>query len=303
MEIQLSILLALAPSAPPPQPAHVVQGVGKIEVIEERYADGTLKLRREVRRDRDGIVNHGLFESWHPNGQISQSGRTLDGRWDGLVVLRWDNGHLKEENEYKRGVRNGKCNQYWKNEMPKLVSNYKDGTLDGPFVDYRFGPEKKSREGAYAAGKEDGPWKEYDENGIVVSEGPYAAGVKQGLWIHRHPSGKTKTEDGYRDGQLDGTCREYSEAGVLIAEANYKAGKSDGLRVEWFPSGVKRSETTYAAGLPNGRSTVWFETGAKQVEGEMKDGKRNGRWTYWNADGSINKEWSGTYDDDKRVGD
>lgn len=300
----LAFHLAPLPQGAEPAPTAGSRAQDRIEVLEERYADGTLKLRREVRRDKDGVVNHGLFESWHPNGQLARKGRAVDGRWDGLVVEYWINGRPKDESEYKLGVRHGKHNAWWLEGPPKRLENYKDGKLHGKYEDFRFGPTShKFAEGAYVEGQQDGPWKEFYPEGVVASAGTYKLGLKHGLWIYHSREGKKTSEESYADGALDGVSREFAPSGALLSEAHYKAGKSEGLRIEWYESGGKKSETHYVGGLPNGRSTAWFEDGKKRSEGELVEGKRTGPWTYWNPDGTVNASFSGRYQDDKRVGD
>ncbi len=273
------------------------------ELIEESYPDGKPKLRREVKRDKDGIVNHGSFQRWYDNGVLEWEGRFVDGQPDGRHTKHFRNGNLKDETDYALGRRSGKHIEYFDLGGVKLLQNFKDGELDGPFEDYTYGPKKLFKKGSYKAGLEDGAWQVLDEKGAVTLEGSFKLGKKVGPWITRFPSGKKKMDEVYVDGVLDGALREFAENGQVISDAHYKLGLAEGLRSEWYETGKKKSEVVFVRGKANGKSINYYETEQKQAEGEMRDGKRVGRWTFWNADGSVNAAWTGNYQDDKRIGD
>jgi hypothetical protein len=38
------------------------------------------------------------------------------------------------------------------------------------------------------------------------------------------------------------------------------------------------------------------------MEGELKDGKKQGEWIYRKEDGTVDPQWSGRYEGDKKVG-
>jgi len=73
--------------------------------------------------------------------------------------------------------------------------------------------------------------------------------------------------------------------------------------------GARRPKEAYTElELPNnvhvreGQATRWNRHGVKLEEGRYHEGKRDGPWTFWNEDGSIDKERSGVYQDDVRIG-
>jgi hypothetical protein len=64
----------------------------KPSVAEEFYPNGVLKLRTNYKSKIDGRKKHGLFESWHDNGQVWGKVNYKDGKQHGLHEMYYENG-------------------------------------------------------------------------------------------------------------------------------------------------------------------------------------------------------------------
>jgi len=118
----------------------------------------------------------------------------------------------------------------------------------------------------------------------VVGAGAWAAFTVIGLYqVSRLFTGDYTMTIPFADGTLR-MVRTY-RAGELESEDN-EAHRPDGT---W---------------MKEGSSTRWSHTanGIQHEQGFYRDGKRNGEWTFWNEDGSIDKERSGLYQNDARIG-
>jgi antitoxin component YwqK of YwqJK toxin-antitoxin module len=284
---------------PPELDAFELEPGQGLDVIEAFDPDGKPLFRREVLRDADGIVNHGRFQKWHPNGVLAEDGWYLEGHKHGTYVVVADTGLKASEVTYDRGQREGLALAWGQLGQLKERARYQDDRLDGDYESFA-GKHPKAK-GRYEAGREEGPWTYWYPDGTKREEGSFHLGERDGLWRFWREDGTLETEQTFRDGALDGPAVEYDEAGGKRAERSYRGGVPDGLQVEYHPDGSVQSEARFSAGRLEGLQRRWYPDGTLQTEGEMRDGKRQGRWTYYHPDGTVNEAWSGQYEDDERV--
>jgi uncharacterized protein len=281
--------------------AAFVPGPGQsLDVIELRDERGELSLRRGVLRDADGMINHGHFQRWHPNGQMAEDGHYLAGARHGRYTVIADSGLKETEIEYRRGVKHGEALAWGKLGVLRERARYVDGVLDGDFEGQAGGSRVRGR---YAAGVEVGLWTWTDLEGRKQREGEFALGKRTGTWRTWHEGLQLATEEPYVEGVLEGLAVEYDSAGVRRAEREYKAGQPHGESREFHPDGSPAARIAYSEGVPHGPQSRWYENGVLQMEGTMERGKRSGPWIYNKLDGTRNEAWSGTYEADQRVGD
>jgi hypothetical protein len=82
--------------------------------------------------------------------------------------------------------------------------------------------------GRLEAGKEDGYWREFYENGTKSAEGRYDAGTETGQWYYYWENGRIESEGVYEDGAMEGVWKDYFASGKLTTAGTYLAGKADG---------------------------------------------------------------------------
>jgi hypothetical protein len=78
------------------------------EVVETTYEDGNPNVRRQVKRDAQGIRNHGLYQHWSPSGQLLVEAQYADGLPHGKQAEWYENGKPKSEGTCSRGLREGR---------------------------------------------------------------------------------------------------------------------------------------------------------------------------------------------------
>ncbi|MCE9553866.1 MAG: hypothetical protein K8T91_10900 [Planctomycetes bacterium] len=272
-----------------------------VEFIRERFADGRIKLEREVVRDReDNYVNHGLWKMWDEKGIVVAEGQYRDGERHGV----WTGCYLPAEVPLL-------------NEMP-----YRE--YQGPFVS----------QAEFSRGKLHGCWTIYDARQHKISEWHYLDGRRHGSWTSWYANGRKMQESHYLNNDLDGTVCDWTAAGQLTTKETYQAGCKLGHKIEyytdsqqkksdevylfakqelqaaddwwnatlaqsatvgkaqrhgesktWHSNGQLHTQGTYAKDQPVGIHHWYYANGQKAVEGTYSDGQRHGRWSWFHANG------------------
>lgn len=90
-------------------------------------------------------------------------------------------------------VRQGPAREWYDAEHPRVESTWRDGQLDGTYVElYRGGG--KSAEGSYRAGERHGRWRFWSEAGVLEEEVSYDAGRRHGKFLQWFPDGRRRIE-------------------------------------------------------------------------------------------------------------
>ena len=201
--------------------------------------DGKGNLTSRCHYDGDRL--HGLSTMWHSKDRKEMEGSYVDGNKDG-VWDTWDReGHLISRDHYNGGEGNRRhgLSTTW----------HPNG--------------KKATEGCYVAGKEEGEWNRWDEEGILRLRVYYKEGIFNGPINEWHPIGKIMTEGSYMDGKKEGQWTTWDDRGTQRERIHYKGDRRDGPFTMSYPAGT--------------------------VEGSYVHGRRHGRWTWYTTDGRQDK--------------
>ena len=109
-----------------------------IEVIEERWPDGNLKVRREVRRDEEGnAIPHGTTVTWWEDGQKKTELSFVDGVKHGPRIAWYRNGQMWSEGTYDHGEPSGTWTLWYSDDAVQRVWHYDaNGAYHGMFEDW-----------------------------------------------------------------------------------------------------------------------------------------------------------------------
>ncbi len=123
-----------------------------VEIVESHWPDGQVRMRVEKVRDSSGaLIEHGKYQTWHPNGTLAYEATYVDGKLDGAEVAYHENGQRRAETHYVRGERHGR-RRTWDQK----------GNLRG--------------EEYYVDDKPDGTWTIWKDNGKVKWRGRFDHG-------------------------------------------------------------------------------------------------------------------------------
>lgn len=179
------------------------------------------------------IINHDVVEAgrsvayfYHENGQVMSAGIYRNSKKDSIWVNYTPGGKLSTREEFKDDKLDGVTNVYFVNEnlasqKPVVATKkiYKDGLLDGDYVEY-FVTGKTKLRGKYVNNRQDGAWEEFHLNGKRAITYRYDDGKKHGYQIAYDEAGKRLGEVFYYNGhlvegkRLEGLLEDLEEKGI-----------------------------------------------------------------------------------------
>ena len=246
-------------------------------------------------------IKQGPTTYYYPDGKVRLIVNFVDGLENGIARELDEDGTVITYMEYKKGF---------------LVSreriNRKDskGLKQGRWK-YFYDNNTVKLEGTYKDDKRNGYFKDYDENGSLLSVKKYVNDVEQvevqeiaslKLKTDYYPSGKVKTVASYNGDVPEGVRREYSEDGKITAGYIFTKGALTGEGIvdeegnkegdwrEYYTDGTLRSVGAYSKGKTIGNWKYYFENGKLESEGKYtKSGLLDGIWRWYFDDGSIRR--------------
>lgn len=126
---------------------------------------------------------------------------------------------------------NGEKILYWEGSYQKKIEySLKNGELHGDLIAY-YPNGKVKKKGKYLNGKENGYFKEYDENGDLAITYSMKGGEFNG-WVTTYEHNKKTEEKEYKNGRLNGDYHQYlyDDSGVLklIQDGKYRNEQKSG---------------------------------------------------------------------------
>ena len=289
-------------------PAATVAADGPVEVVQERYPNGAIKIRREMTLDAAGnYILHGQWTMFDVQGNVLAAGSYENNQRHGA----WTRQHSSRDAELfssqpyrdfqapftsQATFKNGQLHGTWTilDSQKRKVSEWEfvDGKRSGVST-WFFASGKKMKETHYTEGLLDGQAVSWDLSGKVVANDVYQQGRKLALKTAKSPNGG-KTSEGYY--LFAKEIVEAADDWWNAQPAKYtKIGNDDrhGRWTSWYPNGQKEYEGAYEKDLRSGQFTWWYENSQVRVIGSYKDGKPTGDWSWWHENGQ--KSASGQY--------
>ena len=256
-------------------------------ILDAEYRNGkkngvkTTYLEKEtIRENYRNDVKEGYARYYYPDGKLKMEVPFQNGLEWGFGKEYDPDGTIITLTEYKRG---------FVVDRMRINRKDKDNLKQGKW--YTFYPNGNIHvEGTYKDDQKDGYFKEYAENGDLLSVEKYINGKKQleaqevkklDLKNEYYPDGKIKSSGTFRNGLPEGIFREYNPTGQVIKSLVYSEGTVTG-------EGIIEDD-----GVRNGHWKDYYADGKLKAEGEYKDGKPAGEWKFFYDDGKL--EQTGKY--------
>ncbi|WP_425618451.1 hypothetical protein NA78x_002156 [Anatilimnocola sp. NA78] len=285
------------------------------ELVKERYANGTIKVEREVAQDRDGnFLLHGVYRQYDERGQLICEGN------------------------HKQGEASGTWKRYYRGSETALLTS-------SPYRDFQ--PTFTSQ-ATFVDGQLHGKWTISDAKQRKISEIEFANGNRHGKAAWFYPNGTLLSQASYDHGRVHGDVMKWGADASLLGKESYTHGRKLAPKIEYYDAEHKKSEIYYlfaplvvkttdnyhnatlatfevrgqdekfgsfriwhANGqlarqgefrynLPVGKASWFYSNGQKQMEGSYVDGKQDGTWTWWHQNGL--KQIAGDYREGTPVG-
>lgn len=194
----------------------------------EFYPGGTIKAEGLYEDDR----KTGTWMYYHLNGKTEQTGKYTKGNPVGLWKWYFESGALLREEYFLNGLEDGLSVEF--DEKGDTVSRgeYIDGEREGSWL---FRQGNQQIRGYFKAGKMDGEWKHYFDNGRLSFSGKFADGEPTGRHQAYYETGTIKWEGKYVAGKREGEWKSYAADGTLNLTIDYRNGieiRYDGIRIK-----------------------------------------------------------------------
>jgi len=266
--------------------------------------NGLKTTYREGEMTTENFVNdikQGPSTYYYPDGKIRLIINFVDGLENGIARELAPDGSVITYMEYKKGflVSRERINR-------KDSKGLKQGRWKFFYDDFTI-----KQEGIFKDDKKNGYFKDYDENGSLLTVKKYMNDVEQieapeltslKIKTDYYPSGKVKTVASYNGEVAEGIRREYNEEGKITAGYVFTKGALTGEGIvdeegtkegewrEYYLDGTLRSIGTYVKGKPVGNWKYYFENGKLESEGKYtKSGLLDGTWRWYFEDASIRR--------------
>lgn len=168
------------------------------------YPDGTLMASGTYENDE----LTGEYLKNYPNGNMWVKGKYIDGYKESTWLYGNENGSLGQMVLYRKGKeekqvkQNGTFTEFYEQERPKLVENYKDGKLHGEYIEYH--DNGKFVEKQVDKRHKGGEIEMYQvlEGQTIAKKAHYKNGLLHGKYIEYNEKGKIIREEEYVNGEL-----------------------------------------------------------------------------------------------------
>ncbi len=292
---------AAAPVAQEP----IVAAISPRETIDERFPNGTIKIRREVSQDAEGNYrNDGEWTLYDERGRILIAGSYKDGLRHGM----WEKAYAKGEGSLFSGAitlgfsqplistamfENGQLHGTWTivdaNDRKVCEWEFDQGVRHGKSIWY-YPTGKKFREAIYSAGQLDGNVQEWSADGKQASDQKYVHGSKLVKVEESYSAGKRKVlgTQYVPQGTFEGY--DWATGTAQAVPAAKSAPVKEGKWTYWHANGQEAMRGTYENDQPIGKFSWFYATGQKQLEGTFDAGQRTGKFVWWHANGQKQME-------------
>lgn len=177
------------------------------------YPDGKLKTVSVI----TGQGTRARTVSYFKNGKMMASGNYLDEKKDSIWrFYNEKDGNLVSEENYTRGVKNGKSSAFYPDGRVSEWMTWENGQLTGPWEQLYSDGKPKLRAG-YKQNEKHGSFTTYYLSGQVMMSGSYDSGHMDGTWIYYDEKGIV-------------TKKEYYSKGVLLKKEEKDPGTAGTLR-------------------------------------------------------------------------
>ncbi|MFO7978675.1 MAG: toxin-antitoxin system YwqK family antitoxin [Bacteroidales bacterium] len=140
---------------------------------------GNMLAAQEVTKGDDGVFYGpdqqpytGIYQEFHPNGQLKTRIPLSQGQIDGQVEVFFADGGKNE------------------------IRSYQDGMMHGEWITWNQAGQKIA-EAHYNMGEKEGKWTIWHDNGTLLYDMTYSKGQRTGTWKMYSPEGKLINEKTY----------------------------------------------------------------------------------------------------------
>jgi antitoxin component YwqK of YwqJK toxin-antitoxin module len=261
-----------------------------------KYKSGFIVERQKINRYDNNNRKHGLWKYFHDNGVVRLEGMYKRGLENGYFKEYDYTGNLITTTKYVDGVKKEDARElakldvrkdYYADGQVKIVATYnKEGVPEG--IRREYAPDG-TIESSYIF-----------RNGTLIGEGVVTEkGERDGIWKEYYDDGKLRAEGKYNKDVKTGSWKYYHFNGQLEQEGDYNGeGLPEGEWRWYYASGDLLREEFYYLGRLDGAMIEYDKDGMVLTQGEYIEGLEDGKWIYIVGEARI----EGSYVDGMRNG-
>ncbi len=275
-------------------------------VTEYRYQELKDPSNRGKMVSRELYVNDkkaGKSYYYHENGAIQEIVEYRENKRNGtameydikgniITIEQYVNGTLVERERINRpdqkGLKQGVWKTFYDNGRIRSEANYKDDRLNGPYKEYDENGVVKvffqyvngnMQERTDTSDLDIEVRNQYNEKGNVIFSGSFRKDIPVG--IHRNYDNEGKVTNAIL----------YSDRGEKIGEGIITdEGKKEGNWKYFYGKGNVRASGNYSNNFENGPWKYFYPDGKTEQNGTFKNGKFNGTWQWYFENGNLKRE-------------
>ncbi len=255
-------------------------------------------IRENFRND----VKEGMTRYYYADERLKSEVPFVKGMEQGLGKEYSHEGEIIGLTEYRKG---------FVVDRMKINRRDKDHLKQGKWCEF-YPSGNLKQEGNFRDDKKDGYFKEYAENGDLITVFKYLDDIRQeeaaeikklDIRNEYYPGGKLKSSGTSRDGISEGIYREFDTTGAIIASKIFHLGamtgegivQEDGSRQghwkEYYPDSTLRAEGEYKEGKPVGEWKYFYPNRKLEQNGKYTStGKLTGQWKWFFDSGKLMRE-------------
>jgi len=274
---------------------------------EEIISYVTYNSKGEVVSQKEKKKKELEFVDYYDNGKKRLEGNYYKGKYIGTWKYYNQYGTLTKELVYNdEGNLEGTCKWYFDNGQIETLKIFKDGVIDGYFVDY-YRKGNIFKHGWVKDGESVGLWEYFYRNGTLKSTKYFIEGEQHGDVVYYNEKGKLSEITHYFYGNYEGV----STYDTLGNESAYYP-LVDGSAVSEYKdvNGKPTVTKTYKGTESNGERISYYGNGKIRSKGEVIDDNYAGNWKWYSREGQLTTEgsyilgrkegeWKWYYDDGK----
>jgi len=151
----------------------------RIEVREEYFPDGSVKLRTEGRLGSDGeFIAHGAHTLYWENGQKRYEEHYVQGMRHGPRSAWYESGQIRSQGQYINDREDGAWTEWYPSGRKMQELHFDHGSFHGTFIEWWPNGQMR-RQLEWIKGKKQGTMTLWDEEGNVRSRVEYVDDVAQ----------------------------------------------------------------------------------------------------------------------------
>ncbi len=235
-------------------------------------------------------VKNGAYNTYFETSeQVKLAGVYLNGQKNGAFISYYENGNIKWERSYTKGLQLGKETFFYSDGRESYHADYDlIENLKVRFTKY-FTDNTKRAECTLENNKIQGAYSEYFRTGKIASITEFSGGEKNGKFQTYYENGLIQEKGSFKNGLLNDSLILFTDQDFVIKKALFVDGKVEGNLVEYYPNKTQlKKSSNYNLDTLHGANTSYYPNGQVETSSTYKRGYLDGNYIVYHSNGQLN---------------